>query len=161
MKITSQKQVLSLAIVLLASVTIVGFTSKSRINKHSDRLLMVGLAYNQKKCGSASFSEAFSWEYAKNCFGGDHNEMAKRIKTNLYNSYGVDEQNVSIKSSTQPFAVIISYKKEIAGWGCSVKRFAVGFGNSLDAAQQDAMSNKNNDDAGSSWQFETYVNCNN
>ncbi len=162
MKISNRKkQVLSVAIVLIASVMMVGFAKKNHNKHHSSRLLMVGVAYGQKKCSSGSFSEAIAYEFSKDCFDGNYSDMAKRIKSNLYNSYSVGDQNISIKSSSMPFAVIISYQKEIAGWGCSVKRYAVGFGDTMDEAQQNAILNKKTEDASSSYQFVTYFNCNN
>jgi len=162
MKLTKQKkQLLGLTLVLIASVMMIGFTYKSQTKSHSSRLLMVGIGYGQKKCGSSSFSEAISYEYYRDCFGGNYSDITNRIKKQLYDSYGVDESNVSIKSSTKSYAVIVSYNKEIPGWGCSVKRYAVGFGNNYDEALQDAVSVKKADDAGSRYNFQTFFYCNN
>lgn len=123
--------------------------------------IVVGVGYEQKKCGGdhgASFSQAVEY-FGIAAISDSYEPMRKSITKALQQFDNVNGRNISFSASTQPFCVVIGYEKKIAGWNCSVKRLAVGFGKSPAAAEDDAKNNKSKDagTAAGSWVVKTYA----
>ncbi|MEA5402988.1 hypothetical protein VB776_08685 [Arcicella sp. DC2W] len=117
-------------------------------NKDDEGVIVIGVAYTKKKCTSGSVSSTFSEVAGYSYYtseGNDYNSLSTRIQSELAEHYGISRTDVSIKSSRSPFAVIIQYDKEIAGWKCSVVKYAVGFGDDEDQAEANAVKMKNYD----------------
>ena len=148
--------------VMIVSFSLISFTNK----KNDECLLVVGLATKYTKCTSGgvtnSFSESIGYQYQAKASPDryDYTQVSSKIKYDLASYYNIPERDVTIKTSSSSVAVIISYEKDIAGWNCSVTKYAVGFGDSEDEAEAEAVNQKKYDYARSSYNVVKTINCN-
>ncbi|MFD2730953.1 hypothetical protein ACFSSE_04485 [Pedobacter alpinus] len=124
-------------------------------------LLMVGIAYKGKKCDNVTFSEGVGYKFINSCYGGDYTEIQDGIESTLNTWYGVDKSNMSFSSSSKSNGVIISYFKKVSGYACSLKKYAVGYGNNYSEALESAIKSKEITDRESSYRIETSFSCSN
>ncbi|WBV60836.1 hypothetical protein PFY12_01645 [Chryseobacterium camelliae] len=155
------KQLGKLSLIITMCISFLGFNIKPPTKNLQKRILMIGIAYQQKKCGSSSFSDAVGYKPVPSCYGGTYSTIENEIKADLSKWYNVNKSDVTIKASDKAFGAVISYYKEISGWNCSVKRFAVGFGDTQQEAYDAAERNKNNDAKTPSYKVEKTFYCNN
>lgn len=146
-----QRKFLSAVLVLAVSLFSMGFINDTGKAAGYECKIMIGVGYKQTKCGGdngLSVSEAVDYFGVASSYTS-YDEMRKTILSTIQKFNNIEEKDISFSSSSKPYAVVISYAKPISGWNCTVTRMAVGFGDSLAAAEQDAENKKNNDANGS------------
>ncbi len=140
MKLRIKKSMTELTVVILFLV----FMSNTKAISQ-EYYIMVGKVYSQQKCGSASFSNALAYDVEKKIGNFNYSEVESTLKKRAARINYVSESDVYTEGARKQFACIITYDKEHAGWGCSTKQYAVGFGNSeTDAEENAVLKMKNN-----------------
>lgn len=124
-------------LLLIAIIPVLSFTTK---NKAQDYRIAIGIAYGNMACNGLTVKTALGYEY-KTAKGGSISEMSSQVRADVANGHSINANDVVMKTGYKPYAVIISYKKKISGWGCEKTMYAAGFGNSLDDATNDAVGN--------------------
>ena len=146
------------------TVLLLSFSTAEK-TKTDGCLIMVGIAYKDYTCNggsvSSTFSNAAGYRYMTSGNTRDYNTLNADIHDNLTQNYQITRNNVSISSSsTSSVCVIIEYDKEISGWNCSLNRYAVGYGNSVQDAEAHAVRQKNSDSRSSSYNVVKTIYCN-
>lgn len=106
--------------------------------KAQNYFIMVGKVYKNQECGSSTFSSAYAYIYEKRNGNFEYNQVKSSLLSRATNDYSVNESDVQVQASSTRYACIIEYYKEIVGWNCSTKQYAVGFGTTPDKAESDA-----------------------
>jgi hypothetical protein len=140
-------KILIASLIFTLSFTLMGFINSRCKIAINECKIMIGIGYKQTKCNGdngLSVSEAIDYFGTANSFS-NYGEMKNTIRATLLQFNRINENDIIFSSSSKPYAVVISYAKRISGWNCTIKRMAVGFGNSLAEAEEDAEIKKNND----------------
>lgn len=107
--------------------------------------IVVGFAYETMDCNGLSVETAKGYDFQTASPALSGSALTTEVKSKVARNNGIKESEVIIASGYKPYAVIISYSKKIAGWNCSKKMYAVGFGDSESAAELNASEKKNMD----------------
>lgn len=118
---------------------------------------MICIATAKETCKSSSFTKVKGYNYFRFSGKFDYNTSYSDLKTKTANRFNVTETDVYFKTGEFPFAVIIEYYKTRSGWGCRTPLFAVGFGNTKIEAENNAIKNKNNDEANEKYTIEAII----
>jgi hypothetical protein len=131
-----------------------GFKNKQ---PNTDNLLIVGIGWSKKMCGNSGYNEAICYYGITTSANKSYADAEREIKTTLTSNYNVYSNDVNISSSYKQMAVIIKFNKQI-GQGCSVIRYAIGYGDTHNEAEAAAVRSKNNDDRQSAYYEVTTIN---
>lgn len=123
----------------IVSILLVLLVIGTKNLKAQSYFIMVGKIYKSQQCGSASFSNAYAYVYEKRKGTFDYNQVKSSLLNRASNDYSASESDVRVETSRNRFACVIEYYKDIAGWNCSTKQYAVGFGTTANDAESDAV----------------------
>ncbi|ANE51520.1 hypothetical protein [Flavisolibacter tropicus] len=126
---------LSLLLSLIAIIPAFSFKPQP---KAQDYRIAIGFAYSDMACNGLTVKTAIGYEYRT---GGSIGDMTSQVRDEAARQNDVKASDVVIKTGYKPYAVIISYKKKISGWGCEKTMYAAGFGNSYSEAESNAANN--------------------
>ncbi|WP_193214248.1 hypothetical protein [Luteolibacter marinus] len=81
--------------------------------------------------------------------GERRGDTAIRARKSLNDMHRYDETKIRIVSGVGLKYALIEYNKKVSGWNCTLKKYAVGFGDTPHEAVLDAVRKKNLDDKAS------------
>ena len=127
---------LSLLLLLIAIIPALSFKPQP---KAQDYRIAIGFAYSDMACNGLTVKSAIGFEY-KTSKGGSIGDLTSLVRDEVARENAIKANDVVIKTGNKPYAVIISYKKKVSGWGCEKTMYAAGFGNSFNEAKNNAAS---------------------
>ncbi len=103
-------------------------------------LILIAKVYKGQNCNGATFASAEGYEVEYKVGAANYKEMLETVKGRAARNNNVSMNDVNVESARRQFACVITYSKEHSGWRCSTKQYAIGFGDTQDDAENNAVA---------------------
>lgn len=138
------KKIISILTIAIVSIAITAFTTKEKFKTkkapEGSCYFFVAIASGEQNCNGLTVNQAKGYKSRTASGSFNYKTEYNKIQNEVAEYYNIETSRVTVKTSSQPYVCIVRYDHSIPGWGCTVVRYAVGFGSSESTAETNALN---------------------